>query len=93
MPILKPRPLAFLFYDFKKVEIVTLELDEVYANSIRKNSHFAQEEYSYQVSRIRFPNRIHFPLTRQKACVPTAMDWVMYTRSMKIKFFPIKNYP
>ena len=37
-----------LFYDLQKVEIISLDLQEVYANSILKNDRFLGEEYSYQ---------------------------------------------
>ena len=37
-----------IFYDLEKVEIVSLDLDEVYANSIHKSDRFINEEYSYQ---------------------------------------------
>ncbi len=37
-----------IFYDLNKVEIVSLDLDEIYANSIHKSNRFVHEEYSYQ---------------------------------------------
>ncbi len=37
-----------IFYDLEKVEIVSLDLNEIYANSINKNDSFVHEEYSYQ---------------------------------------------
>ncbi|QLG47007.1 TIGR03915 family putative DNA repair protein [Costertonia aggregata] len=37
-----------LFYNLHQVEIIALDMDEVYANSIRKNDRFLGEEYSYQ---------------------------------------------
>lgn len=37
-----------IFYNLNSVEIVSLDLNEVYANSIRKNDTFSGEEYSYQ---------------------------------------------
>lgn len=37
-----------IFYDLEKVEIISLDLQEVYANSIRKSDKFLDDEYSYQ---------------------------------------------
>lgn len=37
-----------IFYDLHAVEIVSLDLREVYTNSIRKSDTFSGEEYSYQ---------------------------------------------
>ncbi|QCX00007.1 DNA metabolism protein [Aggregatimonas sangjinii] len=37
-----------LFYNMESVEIVTLDLEEVYTNSIQKNKAFTNEEYDYQ---------------------------------------------
>jgi len=37
-----------LYYDLKTVELVLLDLEEMYTNSIRKNDRFLDEEYGYQ---------------------------------------------
>lgn len=37
-----------IFYDLDRVEIVALDLKEIYANSIHKSNRFVNEEYSYQ---------------------------------------------
>ena len=37
-----------IFYDLEKVEIVSLDLNEIHANSIHKSDRFVHEEYSYQ---------------------------------------------
>ncbi len=37
-----------LYYNLKSVEIISLDLQEVYGNSIRKNDTFSGEEYAYQ---------------------------------------------
>jgi probable DNA metabolism protein len=37
-----------IFYDLEKVEIVSLDLTEIYANSINKSDRFLGEEYDYQ---------------------------------------------
>lgn len=37
-----------IFYDLNSVEIVSLDMKEVYANSIRKNDTFSGVEYDYQ---------------------------------------------
>ncbi|WP_405382373.1 TIGR03915 family putative DNA repair protein [Maribacter sp. LLG6340-A2] len=37
-----------LFYNFKTVEVISLDLAEVHTNSIEKNSAFTDEEYEYQ---------------------------------------------
>ncbi|MGB6154023.1 MAG: TIGR03915 family putative DNA repair protein [Pricia sp.] len=37
-----------IFYDLQRVEIVSLDLNEIYANSIHKSDRFVNEEYSYQ---------------------------------------------
>ena len=37
-----------LFYDLKTVEVISLDLSEVYSNSINKNGIFISEEYEYQ---------------------------------------------
>lgn len=37
-----------IFYDLEKVEIVSLDLNEIHANSIQKSDRFVHEEYSYQ---------------------------------------------
>ncbi len=37
-----------IFYDLLNVEIVSLDLTEIYTNSINKNNRFSREEYNYQ---------------------------------------------
>ncbi len=37
-----------IFYNLEKVEIVSLDLTEIHANSIHKSDRFVYEEYSYQ---------------------------------------------
>jgi len=37
-----------LFYDLEKVEIISLDLQEIYANSTIKSDRFLSEEYNYQ---------------------------------------------
>ena len=37
-----------IFYDLQKVEIISLDLQEVYANGIRKSDKFRDDEYGYQ---------------------------------------------
>ncbi|MGB7395860.1 MAG: TIGR03915 family putative DNA repair protein [Pricia sp.] len=37
-----------IFYDLESVEIVSLDLDEIYSNSIRRSNLFLEEEYNYQ---------------------------------------------
>ncbi len=37
-----------LFYDLQGVELISLDLEGIYANSIRKNQAFTTEEYEYQ---------------------------------------------
>lgn len=37
-----------LFYDLNSVEIISLDLQEIHTNSIRKSSTFTTEEYDYQ---------------------------------------------
>lgn len=37
-----------IFYNLEKVEIVSLDLNEIYTNSISKSDRFLNEEYSYQ---------------------------------------------
>jgi len=37
-----------IFYDLEKVEIISLDLQEIYTNSIHKKGVFADGEYSYQ---------------------------------------------
>ncbi len=37
-----------IFYNLEKVEIVSLDLNEIYVNSIHKSDHFLNEEHSYQ---------------------------------------------
>lgn len=37
-----------IFYNLKSVEIISLDLTEIYTNSIRKSDHFSNDEYDYQ---------------------------------------------
>lgn len=37
-----------IFYNLEKVDIVSLDLNEIYANSIHKSDRFLNEEYNYQ---------------------------------------------
>ncbi|MBU2946692.1 TIGR03915 family putative DNA repair protein [Zobellia uliginosa] len=37
-----------IYFDLNKVEIITLDLDSAYTNSINKSVHFGDEEYNYQ---------------------------------------------
>jgi len=37
-----------LYYNLESVEIITLDLEEIYTNSIHKNKAFTNEEYNYQ---------------------------------------------
>ncbi|WP_276166644.1 TIGR03915 family putative DNA repair protein [Zobellia alginiliquefaciens] len=37
-----------IFYDMNQVEIITLELEAAYTNSLKKSVHFGEEEYNYQ---------------------------------------------
>ncbi len=37
-----------LFYDLERVEIISLDLQEVYSNSIKRSSAFGTQEYDYQ---------------------------------------------
>lgn len=37
-----------IFYDLNRVEIITINLDDIYANSIHKSNRFLGEEYDYQ---------------------------------------------
>ncbi|MBT2160629.1 TIGR03915 family putative DNA repair protein [Zobellia barbeyronii] len=37
-----------IFFDLNQVEIVSLDLDEIYTNSLNKSAHFGDEEYNYQ---------------------------------------------
>ena len=37
-----------IFYNLERVEIIALDLNDIYTNSIHKSSHFTSEEYDYQ---------------------------------------------
>jgi len=37
-----------IYYNLEKVELVTMDLSEIYANSIRKSTVFSEQEYDYQ---------------------------------------------
>ncbi|MBU2973430.1 TIGR03915 family putative DNA repair protein [Zobellia sp. B3R18] len=37
-----------IFYDLDKVEVVSLDLEDIYTNSLKKSAHFTDIEYDYQ---------------------------------------------